>query len=72
MEVPSYGPKCPNHGCPLEGYGFPMPKKGVGTCQVSGVPFSFVLETEDNIQKETVDKFGNKTKVGKWKVEGKD
>jgi hypothetical protein len=67
---PSYKPKCPNHGCPLDGIGFPMPAKGVGICPVSGCPFEYEAEVDE--EKMGVDKFGNKVKMVGWKLTGND
>lgn len=68
--IPTYKPKCPNHGEPLEGCGFPLPKKGVGTCPVSGCPFEFEIEVDDN--QMVKDKNGNMVKAVGWKVSGND
>lgn len=70
MSISSYAPKCPNHGCPLDGIGFPMPSKGTGICPVSGCPFDFEAE----VDQETVskDKNGNIIKTLGWKVEGNE
>ncbi len=70
--TPSHAPRCPNHNCPLDGIGFPMPRKGEGMCPVSGAHFAFEVEGDELKQKEGVDKFGNKVKVADWKVEGND
>lgn len=70
MNTPSFKPKCPNHGEPLEGCGFPLPQKGVGICPVSGYPFEFEVETdEETVQK---DKFGNIVKKLDWKLTGEE
>lgn len=63
---------CPNHGCPLEGCGFPLPKRGTGTCPVSGAEFSFVAEFDEEKDKITKDKNGNLVKQEKWKLTGND
>lgn len=65
---PTFLPKCPNHGCPLEGCGFPLPSKGTGICPVSGCPFDFEVETDE--EKIKMDKFGNPVKQVDWKVTG--
>lgn len=70
--IPSHRPRCPNHGEVLEGVGFPLPKKGTGTCPVSGVPFSFEVESDDTAAGDVKDKFGNISKTGRWKVSGND
>lgn len=49
MNNPTFGPRCPNHGEFLEGIGFPIPKKGTGICPVSGCPFDFVIEVDENV-----------------------
>lgn len=70
MNTPSWKPKCPNHSEPLEGIPFPIPSKGTGICPVSGCPFDYEVETDQ----ETVsnDKFGNVTKNLKWNVTGEE
>lgn len=70
MSTPSFLPKCPNHGCALEGCGFPLPRKGTGTCPVSKAPFDFEVETDAAITLK--DKFGVITKRVGWKVDGSD
>lgn len=72
MSIPSYKPKCPNHGCPLDGIGFPMPRKGTGICPVSGCPFDYVLEVDEEkgVESMVKDKFGNLVKKTDWKVTG--
>jgi hypothetical protein len=64
------GPKCPNHGCPLDGMGFPMKSKGLGICPVSGSTFAYEAEVDE--MKNIVDKNGNVTKGQIWKIDGKD
>lgn len=66
----SYGPKCPNHGCPLEGLPFPLPTKGTGRCAISGVAFDYEIEIDETSKK--VDKNGNLIKDISWKVDGND
>jgi len=61
-------PCCPNHGEPLEGCGFPLPKKGTGKCPVSGCDFDFEVEVDE--ETTIVDKFGNVTKGKGWVVTG--
>lgn len=72
IKPPSYGPKCPNHGCPLEGMGFPMPKKGVGICQISGAPFEYEIDTDESTHTVKQDKFGNTFKEAPWKLKGEE
>lgn len=72
LTTSSHEVKCPNHGCPLDGIGFPMPRKGIGMCPVSGAEFAFEVETDELKMKDGVDKFGNKTRIADWKVEGND
>lgn len=67
---PSWVPKCPNHGCPLDGCGFPLPDKGTGICPVSSCPFDFEAEVEE--EKVAKDKFGNVVKSVGWKLTGND
>lgn len=69
---PRTKPSCPNHGCPLEGCGFPLPKKGVGTCPVSGAQFEFEADFDETKAKVTKDKDGNMVKEAKWKLTGND
>ncbi len=66
------GPKCPNHGSFLEGMGFPMPKKGTGICPVSGAPFAYEIDLDDDETKMVKDKDGNLVKGTKIKVTGND
>lgn len=68
--TPTFKPHCPNHGCPLDGIGFPMPQVGVGMCPVSGASFEFACETDET--KVVQDKFGGTTKEVKWSVTGND
>lgn len=70
MNKPTFGPKCPNHGEYLEGIGFPMPEQGVGICPVSGAPFEFSIEVDQDIT--VVDKDGNVTKQTKWHLDGSE
>lgn len=68
--TPSYKPSCPNHGCPLDGCGFPLPKKGVGVCPVSGYHFEFEAEVDE--EKMVKDANENMTKSVGWKLIGND
>lgn len=70
MNTPSWLPSCPNHGERLEGIPFPMPAQGTGICPVSGCPFEYSAETDE--QKVVIDKFGNPTKTLAWKVSGEE
>lgn len=72
ITTPTHQPKCPNHGCPLEGCGFPLPRKGTGTCPVSGAPFDFEVEGDETATGNAKDKFGGISKVGTWKVTGNE
>ncbi len=65
---PSWVPRCPNHGSPLEGCGFPLPQKGVGKCPISGCDFEFEATVDQ--EKTVLDKFGNMKKEVGWKIEG--
>lgn len=69
---PSYVPKCPNHGCALEGCGFPLPRKGEGICPVSKAHFQFEVEVDDDkmVGGLKKDKDGNMVKGASWKVVG--
>jgi hypothetical protein len=67
---PSYVPSCPNHSCPLEGCGFPLPAKGTGKCPVSGADFDFEVEVDE--AKITKDKDGKMVKGSKWKLTGNE
>jgi len=71
---PSFTPKCPNHGCALEGCGFPLPRKGEGICPVSKAHFEFEVEVEDDkmAQGTMKDKNGNVIKGAAWKVQGEE
>lgn len=71
---PRTKPSCPNHGCPLDGCGFPLPKKGTGMCPISGAEFSFEVDVEEakTAGKVTKDKMGNLEIVAPWKIIGKD
>jgi len=68
MSTPTFGPRCPNHGEFLDGIGFPMPKKGTGICPVSGCPFDFEIELDED--KIVMDKFGKPIKHKDWNVTG--
>ena len=70
IKPPSGGPKCPNHGAPLEGMGFPMPKKGTGICPISGAPFEYEIETDEQKMKVEKDINGNIIKRAPWKLKG--
>lgn len=72
VKTPSFKPTCPNHGCPLDGCGFPLPKKGTGICPVSGCPFDFEVEGDDVEAGIKKDKFGGTNKIGTWKITGND
>lgn len=63
-------PKCPNHGCSLEGMPWPMPKKGTARCPVSGAHFSYEVEVDEMHVEQ--DKDGNIQKVVRWKAEGNE
>lgn len=71
--TPSHRPKCPNHGCPLDGCGFPLPKKGEGICPVSGAHFAFEVDIAEGEEEMVKDKEGNlKPRPADWKVSGND
>lgn len=72
VPTPSFLPKCPNHGCALEGCGFPLPKKGVGICPVSKCPFDFEVEVDESPDKMVKNKDGTLSKAVGWKVHGTD
>lgn len=72
IQAPSYGPRCPNHNCLLEGMGFPMPKRGTGICPVSKCPFDYQIDTDESHARITRDKDGNMLKEGTWIVSGDD
>ena len=63
--IPSFLPECSDCHIPLEGVGFPLPKKGKGRCPNGGL-YSFEVETDET--KTVKDKFGNPQKVIGWKV----
>jgi len=70
MKTPTFKPKCPNHGEPLEGCGFPIKSKGEGICPVSGVKFAFAVDV-DNAEIK-INKWGNPYKDIDWEVTGDD
>lgn len=70
VNTPTFSPKCPNHGCPLDGCGFPLPAKGHGICPVSGARFDFEVEVDE--VKTVKDKDGNLKKGSKWKLTGNE
>ncbi len=70
MSVPSFAPKCPNHGAPLEGLPFPLPEKGTGKCPVSGVDFEFNVSIDES--RTIQDKNGNITKALAWETRGNE
>lgn len=70
IKVPSFGPKCPNHGCPLVDLPFPLPAKGSAPCEVSGAMFDFEVEVDQT--KVVKDKDGNITKAVGWRLSGSD
>lgn len=72
IKKPAYGPKCPNHHEFLEGIGFPIPSKGTGICPVSGCPFDFEIDVEEEHAKEVKDKFGVISEVSEWKLSGEE
>lgn len=65
-------PRCPNHNCPLVDLGFPLKPQGVGICPVSGAKFEYQVDLDEESQEMAVDKFGNKTKIKKYKITGDD
>lgn len=69
---PSGKPTCPNHGCPLDGLGFPMPAKGIGICPVSGASFEYEIDLEESKMQNVQDKDGNITKAPSWKMKGEE
>lgn len=70
MNNPTFVPKCPNHGEPLNGCGFPLPSHGVGICPVSNAPFEFQVEVDE--ETTVVDKAGRISKKVGWKVSGNE
>lgn len=70
--IPSHLPKCPNHGCALEGCGFPLPRKGEGICPVSGAHFEFEVDIAESSTEVKKDKDGNIIKTVGWKLNGND
>lgn len=67
---PSYTPRCPNHGAPLEGLEFPIPAKGTGICPISKCEFDYEAEVDE--QKMVKDKDGNLVPSLDWKVSGEE
>ncbi len=64
--TPSFTPLCPWCAQPLEGCGFPLPRKGTGRCPAGGIDVNFEVEIDEV---ETFkDKNGNVQKQMKWKV----
>lgn len=70
LRTPSFAPRCPNHNEILEGCGFPLPAKGVGTCPVSGAPFAFEIEVDDT--KMVKNKDGTMSKAVGWALNGNE
>ncbi len=70
MSKPSGKPRCPNHGCELEGLPFPLTEKGTGRCPVSLCTFEYQIKLDKSETEMTVDKFGNKIKKMSWEVNG--
>jgi len=71
--TPSHRPRCVNHGVPLDGCGFPLPKKGEGICPVSGAHFAFEVDTQDAETEMVKGKDGElQPKPADWKVTGND
>lgn len=66
------GIECPNHKEPLEGLPFPITKKGIGKCPVSGVDFEYEANLDEDKNSTAVDKFGNKLKSQTYTVTGDD
>lgn len=64
------GPKCPNHGCPLDGIPKPMPLKGEGICPVSGAHFAYEVDGDKTELKR--DSSGNMFEVKTFNVTGND
>ncbi len=61
---------CPNHGCPLEGLGFPIPKKGVGMCPISGASFEYEAEGDEQKMQIGKDKNGRMIKIAPYIITG--
>lgn len=72
VKVPGFKPKCPNHGCPLDGIPWPLPKKGEGMCPVSGAHFAFEAQVDEASTEMEKDKNGNMIKKVGWKLSGND
>jgi len=67
---PSFKPRCPNHNEELMDIPFPMPKKGVGICPVSGAPFEFEVDVDE--EKMIKDKNGNLVPTVGWSLSGEE
>ena len=57
-------------GTPLDGCGFPLPKRGKGRCPRGGIDFAFELEIDESDSAVKKDKQGQLYKEGKWKIAG--
>jgi hypothetical protein len=70
--TPKTAPRCPNHGCALEGCGFPLPPKGEGVCPVSKCSFSFSVDGSEEAMRPVKDTAGNITMQPTWKIIGEE
>jgi len=70
MKVPSFKPKCPNHGVDLVDLPFPLPSKGVGVCPISHCQFEFEIAIDE--EEVVMNKDGTTDKKMKWKTEGEE
>lgn len=70
LRIPTFAVKCPNHGCPLEGCGFPLPKQGTGICPISKCPFDFKVDIDES--KMVKDKDGKLVPTVGWNITGND
>lgn len=72
--APNTKPQCPNHHVDLVDLGFPIPRKGKGTCPVSNQKFDFEVDTEvlESEQEVKIDKNGKPYFATKWIIEGDD
>lgn len=63
-------PCCPNHGEPLDGVGYPIPRKGEGICPVSGAHFDFEISLDQESVEYEKDHAGNLKPVPQYRVNG--
>jgi hypothetical protein len=72
VKLVSGKPRCPNHGCPLEGIPWPAPLKGQAVCPVSGAHFAYEIQGQFQGEGIRKDKFGNLITEKVYKVTGQE